>query len=97
MEQWGRGGEAGKSTSHSPSGSCHLQKVQAPQTNRGPAWGEAGTRAPLLLNTKNQSKVLPRDLPTRRKCFQLPREGLGSDYRNPCGAQGTAQIGRLPS
>ena len=46
---------------------------------------EADTRgvAALEKNTKMESKVLPRDLPTpTRKCFQLQRQGLKSGCRS---------------
>lgn len=49
--------------------------------------GEASGHPGLAAVEKHRkiSKVLPT---LTRKCFQLQREGLQSDYRNPCGAQG---------
>lgn len=90
MERWGRGGEAGKSTSHSPSGALPSPEAPSPADKQGPCREEADTLGwPPLKNTTNQSKVLPRALATRKKMLSAAAGGTSVRLQESCGAQGS--------
>lgn len=61
--------------------------------------GDAGSLEWLLLkNTRKQSKMLPRHLPTPiRKCFQRQQERRKSDGSHSCGARGIGWNKYLPN